>query len=198
MIFGLLSLGAGVIGSAIRGVGAYQNAKAQQALAAAKNEAAKHNMSILEENAKTIERDMKTVATAGYQQEADFYKRISQVIGTQAAQMGASGAIMNSGSFAFVFRDTQTGGMEDLSRIRQASDNKQLAMQREADNQRQQAHNILLGGEHKGPSAGMALTTSLIGNLSNVATNFMGNPTVQSHFSNSAQTAAVKDYMGGA
>lgn len=123
--------GIGLLGSiasaAFGAVGAVQQANAQNAMA-------EYNAKVAENNAKVMEQEG-AYARAQAARNADEKRReTARIIGAQRAKMGASGAVVDSGSFLDLTLDTAEGGELDAMALLQEGDMQAWRAQLQAGN----------------------------------------------------------------
>lgn len=104
------------IGSAVfGGIGAAQQAGAQ-------NAQAEYNAQVAENNAKNAQAEADYARAQGWRNANEKRKETAQLIGKQRAKMGASGAVADSGSFLDVSLSTVEQGEMDAMSLAQEGD----------------------------------------------------------------------------
>ena len=149
MCLPLMGLAASAIGAGVQAYGTYKTVDAE-------NQAAKFNSRIQMDNAKStlaaadtarLNADIASYNAASQRKEAAAIGRVeerklmeagAQFQGQQAAQMSASGAVVNSGTFANVATDTAVGITTDAISLRHQTAQQQYAISMDEYNARQQ------------------------------------------------------------
>lgn len=102
----IIALGTTLLGTAVTAVGQYQTAVAA-------NKQADYNAKVAANNAATAEMEAKFAEQQGERNAEAQRRKTAIMIGAQRARMGASGAVVDSGSFLDLTLDTAKQGELD-------------------------------------------------------------------------------------
>lgn len=138
----------------MKSVNSYYSAKAQ-------NKASEYNARVMEKNAANAEQDAEYARGQSQRSAVEKRKEVQLLIGAQRAKAGASGATVNSGSFADVQLSTAEEGEKDAMAILQQADLDAWRYENQAGQYRQQATLSRAGKVNAGSVlAGGLLTTA--------------------------------------
>lgn len=126
------SLVVGAVGSV------YQNSVAS-AQARAQSQQAQDNADIANQNAKLAEEEARQARREGYENKLKKRQEVAGIIGSQRAAQGASGALVDSGSFMGLELDTVDKGEADAIKMEQQGYDAAYQKELEAYNYRNQA-----------------------------------------------------------
>lgn len=101
-----IALGVTLLGTAVSAYGQYQAAEAA-------NKQAEYQSKVADNNAKTAEMEAQFAEQQGQRNAEQQRRRTAIMIGAQRARMGASGAVVDSGSFLDLTLDTAHQGELD-------------------------------------------------------------------------------------
>ena len=158
----IIGVGFGLAGTAAKAYGAYKQGKAQEAQIEAQNRANAYNADIYDHNARLLEEEAEGVIAEGQKEEKRYRRYVEQFKGSQRASMGASGAVLDVGSTFDVIKDTATLGEEDAMTIRSNAMKQRKQILDQAENQKQQAKLIRMGGQATAPSTALNVGTTLL------------------------------------
>ena len=162
-VVGALGLVA-TIGSAVMGtMGAVRQANAQ-------NAQMEYNAKVAENNAKNAQAEADYARAQGWRNANEKRKEVAQLIGAQRAKMGASGAVVDSGSFLDLTLSTKEQGELDAMALAQEGDMSAWRAELQRDNYLSSAN---MSRASK-VSSGGAMWGSLLGGAANVGSAYYG------------------------
>lgn len=103
---------------------------------------AMQNATIANQNAQLAEEDARQARKEGYENKLKKRQEVAGLIGSQRASQGASGALVDSGSFMDTTLDSVDKGEADALKMEQDGYDRAYAKELEAYNYRQQANNL--------------------------------------------------------
>ena len=162
-VVGALGLVA-TIGSAVYGtIGAVRQANAQ-------NAQMEYNAKVSENNARNAQAEADYARAQGWRNANEKRREVAQLIGAQRAKMGASGAVVDSGSFLDLTLSTKEQGELDAMALAQEGDMAAWRAELQRDNYLQNAN---MSRASKVSSSG-AMWGSLLGGAANVGSAYYG------------------------
>ena len=117
-----ISAAAAVVGTGLSAYGMYQNAQAQNAAAQNAAAQARYQSQVATQNATMAEQAAREDRYQGYLNSEAQKRKTAQVISEQRAAEGASGAVVDSGSFMDVTLDTAERGTLDALALQHQGD----------------------------------------------------------------------------
>ena len=151
---GIMSL-VGTVGSAVLGgVGAVQQANAQNAMA-------EYNARVAENNAKATQAEADRARQQGWRNANEKRKETARAVGAMRARMGASGAVVDTGSFLDSTMAAREDGEISAMGLAEEGDMTGWRLERERDNYLQNA-NLSRAGK---VSTGSVLAGSILGGM---------------------------------
>lgn len=171
-----LSLGLMATSLVVGAVGSvYQNSVAS-AQARAQSEQAQANADIANQNAKLAEDEARLARREGYENKIKKRQEIAGIIGAQRAVQGASGALVDSGSFMDTTLDTVDKGEADAIKMEQQGYDTAYQKELEAYNYRNQANQYSAQAVDYKRSAGSKWGTglSILGSVAQAGSNWYG------------------------
>lgn len=163
------SLVVGAVGSV------YQNSVAS-AQARAQSQQAQDNADIANQNAKLAEEEARQARREGYENKLKKRQEVAGIIGEQRAAQGASGALVDSGSFMDLSLDTVDKGEADAIKMEQQGFDTAYQKELEAYNYRNQANQYQAQAIDYKRSANNKWSTGLtiLGQAAKVGSNWYG------------------------
>lgn len=181
--------GLSVIGGA---VSAYESQVAQ-------NEMLKYNADVAYRNAETTQIQIEYAQQQTSKNATQAAKRSRQAVGTQRASMGASGVLIDSGTFLDVQNATAQVGQEEIAAILEQGDAQVFGLQRQQENYYTSAEMALASMRSPNRAAATALiggTGRAIGSLAPLAyaSSTSGGSSAQSNSFNPAASGVSPVY----
>lgn len=178
------SLVVGAVGSV------YQNSVAK-AQANAQAQQAQANADIANQNAKLAEEEARQSRREGYENKLKKRQEVAGIIGAQRAAQGASGALVDSGSFMDLSLDTVDKGEADALKMEQQGFDAAYQKDLEAYNYRNQANQYRAQAADYKRSAGNKWGTGLtiLGSVAQAGSNWYGKYGTVKNATDAAETA---------
>ncbi len=163
------SLVVGAVGSI------YQN-QAAKAQANAQAQQAQANADIANQNAKLAEDEARLARREGYENKLKKRQEVAGIIGSQRAAQGASGALVDAGSFMDTTLDTIDKGESDALKMEQQGYDAAYQKELEAYNYRNQASQLQATAQDYRNSANDKWGTGLtiLGSVAQAGSNWYG------------------------
>lgn len=182
------SLVVGAVGSV------YQNSVAS-AQARAQSQQAQANADIANQNAKLAEDEARLSRREGYENKLKKRQEVAGIIGAQRAAQGASGALVDAGSFMDTTLDTIDKGESDALKMEQQGYDAAYQKELEAYNYRNQAGQLQQQAADYRASANDKWGTGLtiLGSVAQAGSNWYGKDSIANSFTNKATSVVPKN-----
>lgn len=144
---GIVSAALAVAGTAMSAYGQYQQGQAQRRQADFQSAMARRNARIAEQNARMAEQEGREAKRIGYENAVRKRQETAQIIGSQRAVFGASGAQADQGAALDLALDTAEKGELDAFHLRRQGLDTDYNKRLEAWNFREQATGQQLQGQ---------------------------------------------------
>lgn len=182
------SLVVGAVGSV------YQN-QAAKAQANAQAQQAQANADIANQNAKLAEEEARQSRREGYENKLKKRQEVAGIIGSQRAAQGASGALVDAGSFMDTTLDTIDKGESDALKMEQQGYDAAYQKELEAYNYRNQAGQLQQQAADYRASANDKWGTGLtiLGSVAQAGSNWYGKDSIANSFTNKATSVVPKN-----
>lgn len=182
------SLVVGAVGSV------YQNSVAS-AQARAQSQQAQANADIANKNAKLAEEEARQSRREGYENKLKKRQEVAGIIGAQRAAQGASGALVDAGSFMDTTLDTIDKGESDALKMEQQGYDAAYQKELEAYNYRNQAGQLQQQAADYRASANDKWGTGLtiLGSVAQAGSNWYGKDSIANSFTNKATSVVPKN-----
>lgn len=182
------SLVVGAVGSV------YQNSVAS-AQARAQSQQAQANADIANKNAKLAEEEARQSRREGYENKLKKRQEVAGIIGAQRAAQGASGALVDAGSFMDTTLDTIDKGESDALKMEQQGYDAAYQKELEAYNYRNQAGQLQQQAADYRASANDKWGTGLtiLGSVAQAGSNWYWKDSIANSFTNKATSVVPKN-----
>lgn len=182
------SLVVGAVGSV------YQNSVAS-AQARAQSQQAQANADIANQNAKLAEDEARLARREGYENKLKKRQEVAGIIGAQRAAQGASGALVDAGSFMDTTLDTIDKGESDALKMEQQGYDAAYQKELEAYNYRNQAGQLQQQAADYRASANDKWGTGLtiLGSVAQAGSNWYEKDSIANSYTNKATSVVPKN-----